>query len=232
MKQKYEHIFFDFDHTLWDFDKNSFETLSELYQKYTLGAILGVDAVHFISTFHKVNRYLWDKINTGEIDQSELRQRRFREVFKQLGVEEYLDVDQFNDEYINICPTKANLIPFAEELLAYLSSDYRIHLITNGFPEIQDIKLKHSNIDQYFDHVITTRESGVKKPHKEMYAYAVKAVSGEDNTCLMVGDDLIADVIGAKNYGIDQVYFNPTNKKHKEDITFEVTCLSELKTIL
>ena len=105
-------------------------------------------------------------------------------------------------------------------------------LLTNGFKEVQDIKIKTTGLDAYFDHMFTSDEIGYQKPHRKIFEHAIKSVNAKKAQSLMIGDDLKIDIDGARKFGIDQVYFNPQKTKHQGNCTFEITQLSDLMLFL
>ncbi len=234
MRGKYRHVFFDLDHTLWDFERNSSEVLGHLYDEH-----IGEDAVIFskealIKQFRDTNNYLWSQYNTRSISKRELRDSRFSLVFKALGHQNDRLSTVFSSEYLQRCPQMPHIFPFVHEVLDYLKNEkqYVLHILTNGFEEVQHLKLNAANISKYFNSVITPDAAGCQKPEQEYFTYALtKAVCRCDES-VMVGDNLETDIKGAKNAAIDQVFFNPERLKHRETMTYEISCLSELLTIL
>ena len=228
----YKHLFFDLDHTLWDFEKNSHEAISELHQKHGLDELGIPDFNIFHSKYIEINDHLWNKYRKGQIEKEELRYVRFHEALKHFGIDDVTKAKQIGDEYVEISPKKTNLLPFAEEVLLYLSDKYVLHIITNGFEEVQHIKLESSKLNHFFDLIVTSEKAGFKKPSPHIFTYSLKQSGAKRKESLMIGDNLIADVIGAKQIGIDQVFFNPKKAKHQEKLTFEISCLRELKNFL
>jgi putative hydrolase of the HAD superfamily len=227
----YRHIFFDLDQTLWDFDKSCSETLTELYHHFDLKKV-GVDLNLLIQTYKEVNNRLWEGFNQGKINKEEIRHKRFENTFEEMGLNRNDVPENINDEFIKICPAKGNVIPHAHEVLQYLNKNYSLHIITNGFKETQHIKIKSSNLDQYFKVVINAEICGFKKPDKAIFEHAMEKTNGKCDECIMIGDDLITDIQGAKNTGMDHVYFNHLKKEHNEKVMHEITCLSQLKNFL
>jgi len=227
----YQHIFFDLDHTLWDFERNANETLSELFENYNLKQHSQEPLEVFLQNFHSINNNLWDLYNVGKISQADLRNKRFNLVFK-----DFINFDRtqvFADEYLNKTPQKPHLIPFAKEILDYLSKkNYHLHIITNGFSDTQFIKLKSGEIHHYFKNVFTSSISGFKKPEIEMFEYAISQSKANIENSIMIGDTIESDIIGALNAGIDTVFYNPLAKTHNSKPTFEIINLNELKQIL
>jgi len=229
---KYKHIFFDLDHTIWDFDKNAEETLYELYDIYRLNEIGLPSAAVFIATYTRNNHQLWAEYHTGKITKDELRETRFRRTFLELGVAPELLPVAFEDDYVKLCPTKTNLFPHAHETLQYLQGKYTLHLISNGFKESSEMKIANTYIGKYFEQVIISENVGVNKPDKAIFEHALQVAGAEKNESLMIGDSLEADVYGALNFGMDAVYFNPFNAPKPEDVPLQVTHLKELTIIL
>ncbi len=232
MEKKYKHLFFDLDHTLWDFDKNAEETLIELYDVYKLKS-LGINSVEeFISVYTEYNHQLWRDYHNGVISKEQLRASRFKVTFEHFGVDEVLVPHQFEVDYVNICPTKTNLFGGAHEVLTELKKQYQLHIITNGFLESQTMKMERTNIRQYFNEIFVSEVIGLYKPDIALFNHALEVVKENANEVLMIGDSLEADVLGAKNAGIDQVYFNPFSNNHDYELTHEISHLKELLAIL
>ena len=232
MPAPYKHIFFDLDHTLWDFEKNCAETLLELYDTHSLNKHKGFGAEEFIRTYQQINKDLWKDFHAGKLDKDYIRSKRFILTFKELGLKE-ADVPMgLEQQFLQICPEKSNVIPYAHEVLTYLKEKYTLHIITNGFHEMQGIKLSAAKLESYFVEVINSESCGYLKPDKRIFDYTLNLVKAKSSECLMVGDDLGADILGAKNAGIDQVFFNPAQEPHTEEISYEINSLKELLTIL
>jgi putative hydrolase of the HAD superfamily len=231
MKQ-YQHIFFDLDHTIWDFDKNAEEALHELYIIHQLNTIGLASADAFIETYTQNNHKLWREYHVGNITKETLREARFKQTFLDLGVHPDVIPLGFEDEYVKLCPTKTNLFPNAHETLAYLSSKYPLHLISNGFKESQDIKINGTGIGKYFNHVIISELVGVNKPDKAIFEHAVNLAGTTKEQSLMIGDSLEADVLGALNFGMDAIYFNPFNSPKPDNVLVQINDLKELIGLL
>jgi putative hydrolase of the HAD superfamily len=227
-----KHIFFDLDHTIWDFDKNAEEALHELYHIHKLESIGLTSADIFIETYTRNNHQLWAQYHVGEITKEELREARFKKTFIQLGLQPDLMPDGFEDAYVKLCPTKTNLFPHAHETLAYLQSKYTLHLISNGFKESQAIKIAGTNLAPYFQHIIISEDVGVNKPDPAIFQYAIDTALTTADESLMIGDSLEADVYGAINFGMDAIFFNPFNAPKPDDIPVQITHLKELTLIL
>ena len=228
----YKHIFFDLDHTIWDFDRNAEETLHELYEIYRLSEIGLPSAAIFIETYTRNNHQLWAEYHTGKITKTELRETRFKRTFIELGVHPDVLPVAFEDDYVKLCPTKTNLFPDAHETLQYLQSKYKLHLISNGFKEASTLKIGNTNIAQYFEQVIISEVVGINKPDKAIFEHALNVAGAEKHESIMIGDSLEADVYGALNFGMDAIYFNPFNTPKPDDVPLQVNGLRELTGIL
>jgi putative hydrolase of the HAD superfamily len=229
---KYTHIFFDLDHTIWDFDKNAEETLRELFIIHQLEELGLSSADSFIEVYTRNNHRLWREYHLGNISKEELRNARFNETFLELGMQPELVPVGFEDEYVRLCPTKTNLFPHAHETLTYLASKYTLHLISNGFKESQAVKINGTGIGKYFQHVIVSEMAGANKPDKAIFEYALDLAGASKAESIMIGDSLEADVYGALNFGIDAIYFNPFNQPQPQDVPLQITHLKELTLML
>jgi putative hydrolase of the HAD superfamily len=228
----YTHLFFDLDDTLWDSKRNSTEALHELFHKYTLDSTLGLTEEAFVEQFHTVNYGLWDKYSAGQITQTELRKQRFPLVFQALGITNIPDTAPMQDDYLAICPRKPHLMPHAIEVLDYLRPNYQLHIITNGFDDVQFIKMNCSGITHYFGEVVTAHQAGCQKPNRQIFDLARQRAKVDCPDCLMIGDNLLADIQGAKNAEMDHVFYNHVQVSHNSSPTYEVHCLRDLMQIL
>jgi putative hydrolase of the HAD superfamily len=218
---KYKHLFFDLDRTLWDFETNSRQTLIEMYEEFELGKHLSVSSEQFIKSYKQHNEELWNEYRVGKIDKDYLRSARFLRTIEEFGTSSNELAEQMGFFYVSKSPEKTGLFPNTIEMLDELSKYATLHIITNGFDEVQHIKLKQSGLTPYFDHIVTSEHAGVKKPDPAIFEFALVNSGATTNESLMIGDDLPVDLLGAKHVGIDQAYFNPTKKPHQEDVTFE-----------
>lgn len=229
---KYKHLFFDLDHTLWDFDSNARETLLELFDRYELKKLGIPEAESFIAKYTEFNHQLWRDYHLSLITKEELRATRFSKTFRFFQIEENLIPHQFEIDYVEICPTKTNLFPHAHEVLSTLKDRYQLHIITNGFKESSELKVQGSNIDQYFENMFVSEVIGLYKPDPALFHYALNAVDANPQEVIMIGDSLEADIIGARQAGIDQIYFNPHAAAHDENVTHEISSLKDLLLLL
>ena len=230
-QKKYRIIFFDLDHTLWDFDTNAYDCIRELYEEYELQQAAEFEA--FFTTYEKINQRLWTEYEAGNLRKDVLRSLRFHLTMKNFGIDDYDLAERFGRAYTDNCPRKTNLFPHAKEVLDYLRPKYQMAIISNGFPEVQDIKLKACGIADYFDKVFISEVVGYQKPRPEIFHAAVTAFNTKKRHCLMIGDSWERDILGAQNYGIDQVYFNPKQQQQQgRKATYEIASLKELLEIL
>ncbi len=231
---KYRHIFFDLDHTLWDFETNSKETLYDLYHSHELQG-RGVESFDiFHSTYHYHNTIFWDRFRKGFITREELRWKRMWRTLLDFKIADEPFARQLSEQYLEILPTKKNLFHDTLEVLEYLrNKSYPLHLITNGFEKTQHAKLNHSGIAGYFTHVITSEAAGIMKPHVAIFEYAIEKANTTAKESVMIGDTLDADIEGADNVGMDTIYFNPAIPPNGEiKPTYVIETLGELKKIL
>ncbi|OKS89496.1 YjjG family noncanonical pyrimidine nucleotidase [Mucilaginibacter polytrichastri] len=228
----YRHLFFDLDHTIWDFDKNAEETLHELYHQYQLKDLGLHSADRFIETYTAHNHRLWAEYHMGRISKDTLREMRFKQTFLDLGLHPDVIPAEFEDDYVRLGPTKLNLFPGAHETLAYLKGKYTLHLISNGFRESTEMKVSNTNLAQYFDNVIISEIVGVNKPDKAIFEHALQLAGAEKYESVMIGDSIEADIMGALNFGIDAIYFNPAGLPKLDVVEIEIRSLSELMGML
>lgn len=225
-------VFFDLDHTLWDFDKNAEETLAELYLVYRFQKFGIASADLFIETYTRNNHRLWAEYHRGNINKAELRAARFADTFEELGVDPQLFPTAFEEDYIRICPQKTHLFPHTHEILGYLQGRYSLHLISNGFREASQTKIAKSDLGKYFETVVISEIVGVHKPHPDIFHHAVANAQTRIPESVMIGDSLEADVRGAQNVGMDAVFFNPKQQAVPEDVKRSIIHLEELTRLL
>lgn len=212
-----QHIFFDLDHTLWDFETNSKETLSELYEEFGLHDIIS-NKERFLATYQTVNGIYWKKYRDGQIDKQTVRFGRFEDTLRRLKVEDPAVLGKkIGDVYVQRGPQKTNLFPHVHETLSYLKEKYPLHIITNGFKEVQFVKLGGSNLNQYFDIILCSEEVGVNKPHRKVFETALSRAQVDPANAVMIGDNLEADIQGAKKVGMKTIFFDPKKEQPNAD---------------
>lgn len=231
-KDQYTCIFFDLDHTLWDYETNSKETLQELFAAYNLAEKGVTDIESFLREFKRVNAELWVLYDAGKIGSEVIRAERFKQILEVFNVYDQKICAEISHEYLYNCPKKGNLMPNALSTLDYLSGKYKLSIITNGFEEIQNTKLVSGNLQRYFDHIVTSQRAGFKKPSREIFEYTLTCNNIGHNQAIMIGDNLVTDIGGARQASIDSVFFNHEQVKHESEIHVEINNLSELCELL
>jgi len=228
MNNNIEHVFFDLDHTLWDFDKNSALAFKMIFKKFELS----IDITSFLETYKPINMQYWKLYREEKVTKEELRRGRLSKTFTALGVDFPLEViDQIADDYIHFLPSHNHLIKGTKEILNYLTPKYRLHIITNGFKEVQNKKLKKSGILHHFQTITNSEEVGVKKPNALIFEYAIKTSGAKSNNSMMIGDNYEADILGAAAMGFQTICFN----YHQEILPpkyLQVSSLLQLKNYL
>ncbi|MBC3784310.1 YjjG family noncanonical pyrimidine nucleotidase [Spirosoma utsteinense] len=229
---KYRHLFFDLDHTLWDFDRNSAESIAELFETFRLADAGIASAAEFSTHFIAINRQLWADYDQNIITHNYIRENRFPMVFRSLGVDESTIQADLNAEYLNILPRKPHLLESAREVLDYLKGRYTMHIITNGFAEIQAVKMDSAEIAHYFTHVVTNGLIDAKKPDPVIFQYAMEISGADVSESLMIGDSYGADILGAKGVGMDTVFYNTGGIVVNDKPTYDIRHWNELMNIL
>ncbi len=239
--QKYNHLFFDLDRTLWDFDTNNRNALLDTYQNFDFVVYMGVrhalplhqnfDFETFFSTYKIINKMLWEAYGRGQIKKELLHVNRFYLTFKELNVDDLLMATQFAEAYRENVPKQNALMPHAKEVLEFLKPNFKLYVITNGFKEFQYRKLQSSGIMHFFDDVFISEDIGFQKPHIAFFEHVLQKTGAKKDECLIIGDDMRSDIQGAKNIGIDCVLYNPTNENDLEP-EYRINSLWELKGIL
>lgn len=221
-------IFFDLDHTLWDFEKNSALAFEVILPKHNIN----IDITDFLEHYIPANVNYWKLYRDGLITQQQLRYGRFKDVFVTLNYEISDEaIEALSAEYIRLLPVNNQLFDGAIELLEYLKPKYSLHIITNGFHEVQALKMKSANIDHYFETVTNSENAGYKKPHPAIFEYALTAANAQKCDSIMIGDCIEADVQGALDCGLDAIYFNEHRLEAHPSIK-QVNHLLELKKLL
>jgi len=230
--KQYKHLFFDLDHTLWDFETNSKETLHELYYLNHLNERGILDFDNFFKKYSYHNQRLWHRYTLGYIKQEELKWKRMWLTLLDFKIADEPLARLMSEQFLEHLPTKTNLFPFTIEILTYLKEKgYQLHLITNGFEQVQKRKLENSGINNYFIEVITSEASNNLKPNKEIFHYAFTKTKALADESIMIGDNLDADIQGGINAGIDTVFVNHINAVPHIEATYMVKDLKSLASI-
>ncbi|NNE55507.1 MAG: noncanonical pyrimidine nucleotidase, YjjG family [Flavobacteriales bacterium] len=228
----YKHLFFDLDRTLWDFETNSETALGEiLFELDLIGQVPSSE--EFISRYREINEHYWNLYRLGQMEKSVLRVIRFQKALEAFGIQDSALSERFANRYVEVSPQKTHLMEGAVEALEYLKSrQYAMHIITNGFEEVQHIKLDRSGLQPYFDLVLTSEIVGRRKPDPRVFDHALNHVGAETDNSIMIGDDLGADIVGAREFGMDQIFYNPNSHEHSEKVTHEISSLHQLCELL
>ena len=219
------------DHTLWDFEANSEAALREMFDSYNLSRFF-VDFDDFHDRYEPHNLYLWAQYRKNKVDKKTLNVQRFYLPFAEAGFDDLTVARQFAKDYLDISATKTILFPDTIDVLTQLRDRYQLHIITNGFKEVQTHKLHNSGLRPYFTNIYISELIGVQKPHSYFFDYAIKSSHASKKESLVIGDSLEADIKGARKAGIDQVFFNSKKQDHQEEITYVINELKELLEFL
>jgi len=228
----YKNLFFDLDDTLWDTYHNNKECLEELYTDYRWEKYYASFEA-FYNVYMPNNNLLWEKYRQHEINRQTLIFERFHFVLAPMGIDDKLTVLAINDDFLQRTTTKTRLIPGAIEILEYLKSSYHLYILSNGFREVQYKKLVNSGLAPYITRMILSEDASIQKPHKEIFDFALKNTNSRRYESLMIGDSWEADIIGAHDSKIDQMWFNPERLPTKEFTpTYIIHRLQEIENIL
>ena len=226
------HIFFDLDRTLWDFETNSHEELVNLYHVHKLHQ-RGISLQNeFIKVYKKINHQCWEDYRKNLITKEKLRSERFMKTLLHFGIDDKKLANELGDDYVHNSPNRTILIDGAIDLLEALKDHFHMHIITNGFEEVQWVKLRNSKLLPYFKEVITSEAVGVKKPDPKIFQFAVEKANTTVVESVMIGDDLKTDIIGAIQVGMKCIYYNPHGNVNKYPVWREVKSLLKIKEIL
>ncbi|EKT4547056.1 YjjG family noncanonical pyrimidine nucleotidase [Flavobacterium psychrophilum] len=224
MKHSIKHIFFDLDHTLWDFDKNSELAFGLILSNY----FPDIKIEDFVAIYAPINQTCWKLYQKDKITHQELRYKRLKDTFDILNQKiSDKQIDLISDEYIEFLPDFNHLFDNAIEVLNFLSENYQLHIITNGFAQVQDKKLNNSNISHYFQTITNSELAGAKKPNPIIFEHALKVANAQKHESIMIGDCLDADVKGALDFGIEAIFFNPNKIQVPQSIN-QIANLAEL----
>ncbi len=218
-------VFFDLDHTLWDFDKNSSLAFGRVFKKHEIELPLS----EFIGAYEPINLQYWKKFREEKVTKEELRRGRLVEAFGAFNIRYETEfIDMLAVSYIEELPLDNHLFLYTTEMLEYLKPKYKLHIITNGFHEVQFLKLRNSGIEGYFSTVTTSEEVGVKKPNPLIFRRALEIAKAEPKNSIMIGDSFEADILGAEKVGMHSLFFSPKNDA-QEKLGLKINCLSQIK---
>ena len=228
---KFKHLFFDLDRTLWDFEKNSNVALQHIYKEYELDNHFE-HFLQFYKTYKNINSDLWVKYGSKKITKEELRDTRFLKTLEKHKIYSPELAKKISEDYIHISPRQTQLFPKTIDTLKELKNrNYSLHIITNGFEEVQYIKLKESLLDSYFDIIVCSEHIGFNKPDKRIFQHAMNQANAKVFESVMIGDDLKIDILGANQIGMEAILFDP-NDEHKTKAFQKIKVLDELLTFL
>ncbi len=223
-----EHVFFDLDHTLWDFDKNSALTFGQILKEENIELSLP----DFLATYVPINIEYWAKYRNDLVSKEALRVGRLKDSFAALEIQvSEVTIDNLSNKYIEVLPGFNHLLEDTLEILEYLKPKYKLHIITNGFEEIQHSKLSNAKISNFFNSITTSEEAGVKKPHIDIFTKALNKSNALPSNSIMIGDSYEADIDGAINAGLKAIFFDYYNKKDKVQVP-QIQKLNELRRYL
>ena len=229
---KIQHIFFDLDNTLWDHRKNAYLTLKEIFKREDITEKFNIGFEEFHTEYFTINEKLWAQIRDGEIDKEYLRKHRFYDAFLFFGVDDFELSQVFEHQFLDEILNYNDLVPGAFEILEYLSAkNYDLHILSNGFQEVTHKKCELSGIKNYFKTITSADEINIRKPHPEVYDYALKKANAQKENSIMIGDDWIADVEGGKAFGLEVVFLDVFNDNYEAENVKVIKKLKELETI-
>ena len=230
---KYKSIFIDLDDTLWAFTENARDTFEDMYHQYRFERYFQ-SFDHFMELYVPKNLELWDLYGRHEISKDELNARRFSYPLLQVGVDDPALVKAYSDGFFAAIPYKRKLMPHAMEALEYLSGKYRLYILSNGFRELQEQKMRSAGILHYFRKIVLSEDIGAHKPFPAIFNFAMSATQSEFRTSLMIGDNWKNDVAGARDVGVGQGYYCPDAEPSVLDFqpTFLLRDWKEIKKVL
>jgi putative hydrolase of the HAD superfamily len=215
---KIQHIFFDLDNTLWDHRRNAYLTIKSLFEKEEINLKYNIDFEEFHSVYHGINEKLWEDIRDGIIDKEYLRKHRFYDTFKHFDVDDTELSMYFEEHFLDKILNHNELVEGAEYILDYLKAkNYTLHIISNGFKEVTERKCILSGIDHYFQTITSADSVGVRKPRPEIFEYSLGLSDATKENSILIGDDWVADVLGAQNFGMDVIFFDVFNEDPQQE---------------
>jgi putative hydrolase of the HAD superfamily len=230
---KMQHVFFDLDNTLWDHRRNAYLTIKELFEKQEITSKYHIDFEEFHSVYHDINEELWEKIRDGIIGKEYLREHRFYDSFKHFGVENKELALYFEENFLDNIVSHNELVEGAEDVLVYLKAkNYTLHIISNGFQEVTERKCTLSGIAPYFKTITSADSVGVRKPNPRIFEYSLGLSEARKEESILIGDDWIADAMGATDFGMDTIFFNVYKEDKQREGLKAITHLQQIKEYL
>lgn len=221
--QNTTNVFFDLDNTLWDHRKNAKLTLQKLFKNYNCAEKYQLEFEDFHTQYDSINEGLWAGLRDEKIDKAYLRKHRFYDTFLKFNIDDFELSQKFENQFLDDIVEYNELVEGALEILHYLKDKkYILHIITNGFEEVTHRKIDGSGMSEFFKTVTSADSLGIRKPNPKIFDYALKIANTKKEESILIGDDWIADVLGAKNYGMNVIFF---------DVFKEQPALTEIKRI-
>ncbi|NOR87432.1 MAG: noncanonical pyrimidine nucleotidase, YjjG family [Bacteroidales bacterium] len=227
----YQHLFFDLDRTLWDFEANSLLTLKEIFVEKELAQRGIPNFEEFLNYYKPYNLHLWSLYKYRKIEKKHLSVQRFRGTLEYFNIMDDHLANEIAKDYVRISPTKTKLFPHTIDVLSKLSKKYQLHIITNGFNEVQFVKLENSGLMPFFKHIITSEMIGIQKPNPEIFEFSLEKAGAKMENSIMIGDDQDSDIFGAMSFGMDQVFVDYHHEELKNKPTYHIHELTELLKI-
>lgn len=228
-KEKITDIFFDLDDTLWDFKRNSELTFAHILDKNKLA----VPLQDFMTVYRPINEKYWKLYRENQIEKSELRFLRLADAFEGLGISVASEmILQLADDFILHLSDFNHLIPESIEILEYLFPKYKLHILTNGFSAIQVKKMHNAKVHQYFKTMTASDEFEIKKPDPKIFSEALERAGTTTQRSIMIGDNFEADILGAQNFGMKAIYYNPEKETSTDYKGIQISALLQLREIL
>jgi putative hydrolase of the HAD superfamily len=226
-RHRIEHIFFDLDHTVWDFETNSDKAYRRLLEEFETG----ISFEDFAKVYHPVNYRIWEDYARGKYTKEQVKILRLQLTLEQMGYDYPQEkIGRMAERYLDLLAEGTVLFPGAVETLEYLAGKYPLHLITNGFSEVQYRKIEKSGLKDFFRTVTLSEETGKLKPHPSVFKRAMEKAGAVPHLSMMVGDSFQSDITGALNVGMQAVLFDPENRYDiPEAVVRKIRCLTELK---
>lgn len=227
------HIFFDLDNTLWDHRKNAVLTLEELFQRKEISDKYNILFNEFHAKYDEINEDLWVKIRDGIIDKDFLRKHRFYDTFLHFGIDNEELAQYFEKHFLDEIINFNELIPQTIEILEYLKEKgYQLHVVSNGFHEVTNRKVEKSGLKKYFETVTSAEDAHAMKPDERIFEYSLNLANAEKSESIFIGDDWVADVKGAQNFGLDIIFFDALKEDKSEEGLKTIQNLEEIKNFL
>lgn len=230
---KMQHVFFDLDNTLWDHRRNAYLTIKELFEKQEITSKYNIDFEEFHAVYHDINEELWEKIRDGMIGKEYLREHRFYDSFLHFGVDDKELSLYFEEHFLDNMVSHNELVDGAEDILDYLKAkNYTLHIISNGFQDVTERKCTLSGIAPYFKTITSADAVGVRKPNPRIFEYCLELSDAKKEESILIGDDWIADAMGARDFGMDSIFFDVYKEDKKDTGLKAITHLQQIKEYL